>query len=93
VLRRVVDELGEIPSVLAYERLAAGRSDLPSSATLRNRLGRWSFIAARLAAQRELAQQAQLRARTASAALARTYALAGAGNRRRALRDHTPDPR
>jgi len=71
-LRRVVDELGEIPSVLAHERLAAGRSDLPSSATLRNRLGRWSFIAARLAAQRELAPQAQLRVRTASAALART---------------------
>jgi uncharacterized protein (DUF433 family) len=58
-LRRVVDELGEIPSVLCYERHAAGRDDLPSSATLRNRLGRWSAITARLAAERELAQHVQ----------------------------------
>jgi transcriptional regulator with XRE-family HTH domain len=68
-LRRVTDELGEIPSVLAYERLAAGRSDLPSSATIRNRLGRWSSLAARLAAQRELTTQTQTRARTAAGAL------------------------
>ncbi|HEX4345740.1 MAG TPA: sigma factor-like helix-turn-helix DNA-binding protein [Solirubrobacteraceae bacterium] len=54
-LRRVVDELGEIPTVLSYERHAAGRHDLPSAATLRNRLGRWSAIAAQLAAERELA--------------------------------------
>ena len=54
-LRRVVDELGEIPTVLSYERHAAGRPDLPSSATLRNRLGRWSAITAQLAAERELA--------------------------------------
>jgi hypothetical protein len=53
-LRRAVDELGEIPSVLGYERFAAGRADLPSSATVRNRLGRWSSLATRLAAQREL---------------------------------------
>jgi len=53
-LRRVVDELGEIPTVLSYERCAAGRHDLPSSATLRNRLGRWSSITAQLAAEREL---------------------------------------
>jgi hypothetical protein len=58
-LRRVVDELGEIPTVLSYERHAAGRDDLPSSATLRNRLGRWSAITARLAAERELAQHVQ----------------------------------
>jgi transcriptional regulator with XRE-family HTH domain len=50
-LRRVVGELGEIPTVLAYERHAAGRPDLPSSATLRNRLGRWSAITTQLAAQ------------------------------------------
>lgn len=50
----VVEELGEIPTVLAYECHAAGRPDLPSSATLRNRLGRWSSIATQLAAQREL---------------------------------------
>ena len=54
-LRGVVEELGEIPTVLGYERHAAGRPDLPSSATLRNRLGRWSAITAQLAAERELA--------------------------------------
>lgn len=54
-LRRVVDELDEIPTVVSYDRHAAGRPDLPSSATLRNRLGRWSSIAAQLAAERELA--------------------------------------
>jgi len=58
-LRRVADELGEIPTVLAYERHAAGRHDLPSSATVRNRLGRWSAITAQLAAERELARHAQ----------------------------------
>jgi transcriptional regulator with XRE-family HTH domain len=58
-LRRVVDELGEIPTVLSYERHAAGRHDLPSSATLRNRLGRWSSISAQLAAERELALHVQ----------------------------------
>jgi len=55
-LRDVVTELDEIPTVLGYERFAAGRSDLPSSATVRNRLGRWSSISAKLAAERELAQ-------------------------------------
>jgi uncharacterized protein (DUF433 family) len=60
-LERAVDELGEIPSVLAYERLAAGRPDLPSSATIRNRLGRWSSLVTRLAAQREIATQAYAR--------------------------------
>jgi len=54
-LRRVVDELGEIPTVLSYERHAARRTDLPSSATVRNRLGRWSAITAQFAAERELA--------------------------------------
>jgi AraC-like DNA-binding protein len=58
-LRAVVAELGEIPSVLAYERHAAGRAELPSSATVRNRLGRWSAITTQLAAQRELAAVAQ----------------------------------
>lgn len=57
-LRRAVDELGEIPSVLAYERFAAGRDDLPSSATVRNRLGRWSALITRLAAERELGGRA-----------------------------------
>ena len=57
-LRRVVAELGEIPTVLSYERHAADRADLPSSATLRNRLGRWSAITTRLAAERALAVHA-----------------------------------
>jgi hypothetical protein len=57
-LTRVVAELGEVPSVLAYERFAAGRDDLPSSATIRNRLGRWSSLVTRLAAERELALHA-----------------------------------
>ncbi len=52
-LQGVVAELGEIPTVLGYERHAAGRDELPSSATLRNRLGRWSAITTRLAAQRQ----------------------------------------
>ena len=55
-LRTVVGELGEMPSVLAYERHAAGRAELPSSATLRNRLGRWTSITTQLAAQAWLAQ-------------------------------------
>jgi AraC-like DNA-binding protein len=64
-LRRVADELGEIPTVLAYERHAAGRPELPSSATVRNRLGRWSSISAQLAAQRELARSGQTQAASA----------------------------
>jgi uncharacterized protein (DUF433 family) len=71
-LVRAADELGEIPSVLAYERFAAGRSDLPSSATIRNRLGRWSSLAARVAAHRQLAEQAQARGRSAGRRRART---------------------
>ena len=55
----LVSELGEIPTVLSYERHAATREDLPSSATLRNRLGRWSAITTRLAAEQALAVHAQ----------------------------------
>jgi hypothetical protein len=44
---QVVAELGEIPTVAGYDRHATGRADLPSSATVRNRLGRWSAIASR----------------------------------------------
>ena len=58
-LHRVVAELGEIPSVAGYDRHAADRDDLPSSATVRNRLGRWSAITTRLAAERELALHSQ----------------------------------
>jgi transcriptional regulator with XRE-family HTH domain len=57
-LRAVADELGATPTMLAYERHAAGREELPSAATLRNRLGRWSSITTELAAQRELARAA-----------------------------------
>jgi hypothetical protein len=57
--------------VLTYERFAAGRSDLPSSATIRNRLGRWSSLAARVAAHRQLAQQAQPRGGSAGRRRAR----------------------
>ncbi len=64
----VVDELGEIPTVLAYERHAAGRPELPSSATLRNRLGRWSAITTRLAAQRQLGRSRPVRPVSAGAA-------------------------
>lgn len=53
-LRSVSRELGEIPSVRGYERHAEHRHDLPSPATIRNRLGRWSSIVTRLAAEREL---------------------------------------
>ncbi|HVF78690.1 MAG TPA: sigma factor-like helix-turn-helix DNA-binding protein [Solirubrobacteraceae bacterium] len=65
-LRSVVEELGEIPTVLAYERHAAGRPELPSAATLRNRLGRWSAITSQLAAQRELARAMQTETQTVS---------------------------
>ncbi len=64
-LRKVVRELGEIPTVLAYERHAAGRAELPSSATLRNRLGRWSSITTQLAAQRQVVREASARERSA----------------------------
>jgi hypothetical protein len=52
-IRAVVAELEQIPTVVTYDRHAASRPDLPSSATLRNRLGRWSAITTTLAAERE----------------------------------------
>lgn len=69
-LRLAVEALGDVPSVLAYERFAAGRDDVPSSATVRNRLGRWSSVTARLVAQRELSQQSQTRVLAVHGALA-----------------------
>jgi hypothetical protein len=51
-LRRAVDELGEIPSTRVYDRHAEARGDLPSSATVRNRLGRWSTIVMALTVER-----------------------------------------
>ena len=49
-LGRLVDELGELPGISRYEQLARERSDLPSAATVRNRLGRWKLVALRFAA-------------------------------------------
>ncbi len=47
-LQRLVAELGEAPTAAQYEVLASADEDLPSLATVRNRLGRWSEIVARL---------------------------------------------
>jgi hypothetical protein len=47
-LRRLADELGEVPSVTQYELLASASDELPSLGTVRNRLGRWSEVAPRL---------------------------------------------
>jgi transposase len=58
-VRHVVAELEEIPTVAGYDRHAADRTDLPSSATVRNRLGRWSAITSQLAAERKHAGHAQ----------------------------------
>jgi hypothetical protein len=71
-LRRAATELGEIPSVAAYETYAAGRADLPSAATIRIRLGRWSLLAARLAADRLLAENVHARPPSRQATLALT---------------------
>jgi hypothetical protein len=59
-IRGVARDHDEIPTVLAYDPLAADRTDLPSPATLRNRIGRRSAITARLAAERELASLHQI---------------------------------
>jgi hypothetical protein len=42
----VARETGGWPTVVEYDRLSSSRDDLPSSGTLRSRLGRWSVIAA-----------------------------------------------
>lgn len=49
-LEALVQELGEMPTAQQYEVLAAGNDDLPSLATVRNRLGRWSEVASALLA-------------------------------------------
>lgn len=46
-ITRLVEELGELPSITRYAQLARERPDLPSPATVRNRLGRWKLIALR----------------------------------------------
>jgi len=60
-IRAVVAELEQIPTVVTYDRHAASRPDLPSSATLRNRLGRWSAITTAIAVERDLASTARRR--------------------------------
>ena len=48
-LRRIVVETGEVPTAAQYEALAQLDDSLPSIATVRNRLGRWSTVTADLA--------------------------------------------
>jgi DNA-binding CsgD family transcriptional regulator len=45
-VRMITRETGGWPTVPEYDRLSSSRDDLPSSATLRIRLGRWSLITA-----------------------------------------------
>jgi hypothetical protein len=47
-LRHLTDELGAPPTAAQYELLASNNDDLPSLPTVRNRLGRWSEVVARL---------------------------------------------
>ena len=47
-LTNLTAELGAPPTMDQYELLAAGNDDLPSPMTVRNRLGLWSSVAARL---------------------------------------------
>jgi hypothetical protein len=49
-LEALVTELGEVPTADQYEVLASADDSLPSLATVRNRLGRWSEVSARLLA-------------------------------------------
>jgi hypothetical protein len=68
-LERVSGELGEFPRYRDYEQLAASREDLPSAALLRQRLGRWSQIAAGLGERRDAdGAQRELREGTYAAA-------------------------
>jgi uncharacterized protein (DUF433 family) len=57
-LRLAVAELGAMPTVAAYDRYARGRNDLPSAATVRNRVGRWSTITTQLMRERDRAATA-----------------------------------
>jgi hypothetical protein len=57
-LRRATFELDAIPTVAGYDEHARDRDDLPSPATIRNRLGRWSVLTAQLVAERDGAGEA-----------------------------------
>ncbi len=48
VLARLTNELGHPPTAQQYDLLAGSSDDLPSLATVRKRLGRWSAVTARL---------------------------------------------
>ncbi|MGI8596290.1 MAG: homing endonuclease associated repeat-containing protein [Thermoleophilaceae bacterium] len=48
-VRRVAVEEGRLPTVQRYEAIAKGRGDLPSSATVRLRLGTWTSVLTLLA--------------------------------------------
>lgn len=50
-IRRLIDELGEAPTAEQYDVLASADDDLPSLATVRNRLGRWSEVIGRAVAK------------------------------------------
>ena len=58
-LESVADQLGDSPRYRRYERLAAGRDDLPSASLLRQRLGAWSQIVAGLSERRGAAAFSQ----------------------------------
>lgn len=47
-LRRLISELGDAPTAQQYQMLSEGDDDLPSLATVRHRLGRWSGVVDRL---------------------------------------------
>jgi DNA-binding CsgD family transcriptional regulator len=55
-LESVADRLGDPPRYRVYEELALGRPDLPSGATIRKRLGRWTDVALELIARRDRAR-------------------------------------
>ncbi len=52
-LEQLIDELGRVPTYAHYEALARQRDDLPSAATVRNRLGSWTETMTELARRLE----------------------------------------
>ena len=50
----VASELGHVPSLKEYEAHSTGKSDLPSVATVRNRVGGWAEVRRRVAALLQL---------------------------------------
>lgn len=60
-LRRVSAERGGMPSLREYEEISHGRPDLPSAATVRQRLGSWLILIARLDAEADLGSEGEFR--------------------------------